>query len=278
MSNRTRTNIDDFALRFMLSELNAKQFLNEYLTQFNNDKVLILERLEVLKNYFDNKLHDKEFEDLQEIIIANIPIHPNKFKLEKQTPAQQILYFDELKIEALESKEKELSELINTILPNYIQRYNKNNEVEEFSDGSVKGLGYTENFDSIYDFYISLRRHKFIIVEYIDFRKFFEERFIPDEKRIYWDKPLSQLYYLIQKMAETEKGKYFNFDRNNYLDIIPFMIEYKDKLTKEVKPLTKEKYSGNNTPIKDTSLLDKILKKILWKENKSQIRVNPKHS
>lgn len=64
MSNRTRTNIDDFALRFMLSELNAKQFLNEYLTQFNNDKVLIVERLEVLKDYFDNKLHDKEFEDL----------------------------------------------------------------------------------------------------------------------------------------------------------------------------------------------------------------------
>ncbi len=263
MSNRTRTNIDDFALRFMLSELNAKQFLNEYLTQFNNDKVIILERLEVLKDYFDNKLHDKEFEDLQEIIIANIPIQPNKFKVEKLTPAQQILYFDELKIEALESKEKELSELINTILPNYIQRFNKNNEIEEFSDGSVKGLNYKGNFEFIVKFHKLLERNGYIEIEYEDFKKFFKDRFIPNEKKIYWKKPLNHFYYLVQKIAELEKGKPFNFDRNNYLDIIPNMVVYKNKFTQEIEFLSKEKYSRNNAPLKNTILLDKILKNIL---------------
>ena len=179
--------------------------MNEYLTQFNNDKVLILERLEVLKDYFDNKLHDKEFEDLQEIIIANIPIQPNKFKVEKLTSAEQILYFDELRIEALESREKELSELIYTILPNYIQRYNKNNEIKEFSDGSVKGLNYKGKFEYIVKFHRSLERIGFIEIDYEDFKKFFNERFIPDEKRIFWKKPLNQLNYLIQKIVASEK-------------------------------------------------------------------------
>jgi hypothetical protein len=263
MSNRTRTNIDDFALRFMLSELNAKQFLNEYLTQFNNDKVLILERLEVLKDYFDNKLHDKEFEDLQEIIIANIPIHTNKFKVEKLKTSEQNLYFDELRIEALETRERELSELINTILPNYIQRYDKNNEIEEFSDGSIKGLNYKGNFEFIVKFHKSLERNGYIEIEYEDFKKFFKDRFIPNEKKIYWKKPLYHFYYLVQKIAESEKGKPFDFDRNNYLDIIPNMVVYKNKFSQEIEFLSKEKYSRNNAPLKNTTLLDKILKNIL---------------
>lgn len=263
MSNRTRTNIDDFALKFMLSELNAKQFLSEYLTQFNNDKVAILERLEVLKDYFDNNLHNKEFEDLEEIIIANIPTRPNNFKLEKLTPAEQILYFDELKIDAIEQRNKELSELINTILPNYIKRYNKNSEVEKIDDGSVKGLNYKGNFEYIVKFHKSLERSGYIEIEYEDFKKFFKDRFMPDEKRIYWKKALNHFYYLIQKIAESDKGKPFDFDRNNYLDIIPHMIEYKNKFTQEVESLTKEKYSRNDDKVKDTSLLDKILKNIL---------------
>lgn len=263
MSNKTRTNIDDFALKFMLSELNAKQFLSEYLTQFNNDKVAILERLEVLKDYFDNNLHNKEFEDLEEIIIANIPTRPNNFKLEKLTPAEQILYFDELKIDAIEERKKELSELINMILPNYIKRYNKNSEADEFDDGSVKGLNYKGNFEYIVKFHKSLERNGYIEIEYEDFKKFFKERFIPNEKRIYWKKPLNHFYYLVQKIAESDKGKPFDFDRNNYLDIIPNMIEHKNKFTQEIESLSKEKYSRNNAPLKNTTLLDKVLKNIL---------------
>ncbi|MBW7870667.1 MAG: hypothetical protein H3C39_06350 [Flavobacteriia bacterium] len=247
----------------MLSELNAKQFLSEYLTQFNNDKVAILERLEVLKDYFDNNLHNKEFEDLEEIIIANIPTHPNNFKLEKLTPAEQILYFDELKIDAIEERKKELSEFINMILPNYIKRYNKNSEVEKIDDGSVKGLNYKGNFEYIVKFHKSLERNGYIEIGYEDFKKFFKDRFMPDEKRIYWKKPLNHFYYLMQKIAESDKGKPFDFDRNNYLDIIPHMIEYKNKFTQEVESLTKEKYSRNDDKVKDTSLLDKILKNIL---------------
>lgn len=263
MSNRTRTNIDDFALKFMLSELNAKQFLSEYLLQFNNVKVSILERLEVLKDYFDNNLHHKEFEDLEEIIIANIPIHPNKFKLEKHTPTEQSLYFDELKIDAIDQRNKELSELVNTILPNYIKRYNKKDDSDEFDDGSVKGFNYKDNFEYLVKFHKSLVRSKYIEVEYEDFKKFFKDRFVPDEKKIYWKKPLNHFYYLVQKIAESEKGKPFDFDRNNYLDIIPNMVEYKNKFTQEIEFLNKEKYSGNNAPLKNTTLLDKILKNIL---------------
>lgn len=263
MNNRERTTIDDFALKFMLSELNAKQFLSEYLSQFNNDKVAILERLEVLKNYFDNNLHHKEFEDLEEIIIANIPIYPNKFKLEKLTPTEQSLYFDELKIDAIEQRNKELSDLINTILPNYVKRYNKNSEIEKFDDGSVKGFNYTGNFEYIVKFHKSLERNGYIEIEYNDFKKFFKDRFIPNEKKIYWKKSLNHFYYLVQKIAESEKGKPFDFDRNNYLDIIPNMIEYKNKFSQEIEFLNKAKYSRNNAPLKNTTLLDKILKNIL---------------
>ncbi|MDO5655445.1 MAG: hypothetical protein Q4G27_04825 [Flavobacteriaceae bacterium] len=264
MSNRT--NIDDFALNFMLSELNAKQFLSNHLSQFNNDKVAILERLDVLKDYFENNLHNKEFEDLQEIIIANIPINPNDFKLEKLTPAEQILYFDELKIEALEQRDKAFKELISSTIPNYINHYNKK-ETKAFDDGSIKGLSYKCKAENIVRFHTSLVRSGYIEVEYEDFKKFFKDRFMPNEKRIYWKKPLNHFYYLMQKIAETDKGKYFDFDRNNYLDIIPNMIEYKNKFTQEIESLSKEKYSRNDDKVKDTSLLDKSLKILLCFEN-----------
>lgn len=257
-----RTIIDDFSLKFILSELNAKQFLSNYLSQFNYDRVFVLERLEVLKDYFENNLQEKQFEDLHELIIANIPIHPNDFKLEKLTLAEQILYFDELKIDALEQRDKEFKELINSTIPNYINQYS-GSESKEFNDGSIKGLNYKRNFENIIKFHKYLVKKEYIEIEYIDFKKFFKDKFIPTEKKILWKKPLSHFYYLFRRIAMTEKGKYFDFDRNNYLDIIPNMIEYKKKYTQKIESLPKEKYSRNNGLVKNTIILDKAIENLL---------------
>lgn len=198
-----RTEIDVFVIDFMLSELNSRQFLSNHLAQFKKDKSLIIERLTVLKDYFDNDYHYKELESFHEIVVNSIHIQINEFIIDKLSISEQLLYREELKIDAIQKRENELKALINKILPSYLKLYlNGRVKFENKSTGLMLEKISNKNF--ITKIRKPLIENHFISnIDEEKLIKYFNEE-IPSLKKIKW---LGRSYLLSYFIRELIKNK-----------------------------------------------------------------------
>lgn len=183
-NNMKRTKIDTIINEFLLSELNAKQFITENLSELVNksDKT---ERLDSLYDYLNNNNQETILENFYEQQLSSIPIHPNEYKLQKLNTLEAMEYIETLREDAFELRVKELSILESEILPFYIKTYSVPKEnIQTPNSIEKKGLDYKGNFKNIERFHKALERNNFIQIEYKEFKKYFQKSFTPNEFRV----------------------------------------------------------------------------------------------
>ncbi len=266
-----RTELDIIINEFLLSELNAKEFIEKL-----NDDLFSNENLFKMYDYLKNNRQESVLEHFYEEQLNSIPIHPNEIKLKEMNHLEVLEYLEILREDAFYTRIQELKKLEVETLPMYMRMFqvdefnvsiqNKEKEHIENQIDSVSneldGFNYYKansdyELDALFDF---LKKEK--LIDKVDkrmFKVFFREKFDRDSPKIQFIGSVSLFAMMIKKMMRMKKDKKQIFQKKgaSYHHILDNVFECLKSRNGYKKP--SEIMNTNHKSKKDVQLFEKFL-------------------
>lgn len=259
-----RTTLDILINEFLLSKLNAKQFISNNLSELNqNDKI---ERIDSLIDYLKSNYQENVLQFFYEEQLINIPINRNHITIGRLSINENFDYIKSLREDAFEARIEELKTLENKVLPECYKIYtSKKIESKELKTYNLKGLSFYDN-NSFYDKTESFRgflvSNKFIKeINLSIFRMFFKNEYKNCDEKIIW---IEDEYFLKILMKQSVEQKKFLLPKNNYWKVMENIFIRKDKTLIVGSNLSKNTFEpkSNESKLKFQKLQTYILEKL----------------
>ncbi len=191
-----------------------------------------------LKRFLKSDELDSLLKEIYDNQLFNIPIDTRKVSNNNPKSIEYLREIETLKKEAFDLRYKEIHLFHNSFLDELLN---------SFIPPIIRGLNYKGEENLLRLFKETLEMNGFIDnINFVDFVKFFQEEFQPDNKKIHWKKNLNELNHLFKIFRE--KKAELKYNRNNFKDIIPLMFTFKNE-NGLIIDVSKEQYSQNNQPV-----------------------------